>query len=189
MLRARGLRKSYGDGTGGDAVHGVDFDLDAGEFVAIVGRSGSGKSTLLALLGALTPPSAGEVRLDGADLWRLPEGRRADFRCRHIGFVFQFASLLPNLTALDNVALPALLGRTMPAEKAYARAAVLLAEVGLSTRAHAYPETMSGGEQRRVAIARALLNAPRLLLADEPTSDLDPDTEAGIIELLLRLQA
>src|SRR5262249_8692544 len=109
---------------------------------------------------------------------------RAAFRCRQIGFIFQFPSLLSNLTALDNVALPALLGRTMEAEKAYARAYDLLARVGLSERANADPGTMSGGEQRRVVIARALINSPRVLLADEPTSDLDEDSEADIMELL-----
>lgn len=187
-LAARGLGKRYGGDPGYAAVRDADFDLDDGEFVAVVGRSGSGKSTFLAMLGALTRPSTGEVRLDGTDLWRLSEGRLADFRCRHIGFVFQFASLLPNLTALDNVALPALLGRTMAPGAAYAGAADLLARVGLAERAGHFPSMMSGGEQRRVAIARALVNSPRLLLADEPTSDLDQDTEAEIIDLLLGLQ-
>jgi ABC-type lipoprotein export system ATPase subunit len=188
-LSARGLTKRYGGEPGYEAVRGASLELDAGEFVAIVGRSGSGKSTLLAMLGALTRPSAGELRLDGADVWSLSEAELAEFRCRHVGFVFQFASLLPNLTALDNVAVPALLGRTMTPEAAYARAADLLARVGLAERADAYPGTMSGGEQRRVVIARALVNAPRLLLADEPTSDLDQDTEGEIIDLLSRLRA
>lgn len=188
-LSARGLTKHYGGERGHAAVSSASLDLAAGEFVAIVGRSGSGKSTLLAMLGALTRPSAGEVLLDGADLWSLSEAGLADFRCRHIGFVFQFGSLLPNLTALDNVALPALLGRTMAPGEAYARAADLLRLVGLAESGYAYPGTMSGGEQRRTVIARALINAPRLLLADEPTSDLDQDTEAGIIDLLLGLQA
>jgi putative ABC transport system ATP-binding protein/macrolide transport system ATP-binding/permease protein/lipoprotein-releasing system ATP-binding protein len=155
--------------------------------VSIVGRSGSGKSTLMAMLGALTEPTEGKVLLDGTDLWTLSEAELAAFRSRHIGFVFQFPSLLPNLTAVDNVALPALLGGTMPAEEAYARAHGLLARVGLADRADAYPGRISGGEQRRVAIARALVNSPALLLADEPTSDLDEDTEADIIDLLDRL--
>ena len=188
-LSARGLTKHYGGEPGYAAVRGASLDLGAGEFIAIFGRSGSGKSTLLAMLGALTRPSEGELRLDGADIWGLPENQLADFRCRHIGFVFQFASLLPNLTAVDNVAVPALLGRTMTPAAAYARAGDLLARVGLGERADAFPGTMSGGEQRRVAIARALVNSPRLLLADEPTSDLDQETEAGIIDLLVRLQA
>ena len=188
-LAARGLTKRYGGKPGWAAVREADFDLGEREFAAVVGRSGSGKSTLLAMLGVLARPSAGEVRLDGADLWRLSEVERADLRCRHIGFVFQFASLLPNLTALDNVALPALLGRTIAPGAAYIRAADLLAQVGLVARAEHFPAAMSGGEQRRVAIARALVNSPRLLLADEPTSDLDQDTEAEIIDLLLSLQA
>lgn len=187
-LSARGLTKSYGGDPGYEAVRGAGLELDAGEFISIVGRSGSGKSTLLAMLGALTRPTRGELLLDGTDVWTLPEADRADFRCRHIGFVFQFPSLLSNLTAADNVAVPALLGRTMAAEAAYARAYELLARVGLRDRADAYPGSMSGGEQRRVVIARALINSPRLLLADEPTSDLDEDTEADIIELLETLQ-
>jgi ABC-type lipoprotein export system ATPase subunit len=186
-LSAHSLTKRYGGAPGYEAVRDASLDLRAGEFVSIVGRSGSGKSTLMAMLGALTEPTEGKVLLDGTDLWTLPEAELAAFRSRHIGFVFQFPSLLPNLTAVDNVALPALLGRTMPAEEAYARAHDLLARVGLADRADAYPGSISGGEQRRVAIARALVNSPALLLADEPTSDLDEDTEADIIDLLDRL--
>jgi putative ABC transport system ATP-binding protein/macrolide transport system ATP-binding/permease protein/lipoprotein-releasing system ATP-binding protein len=141
------------------------------------------------MLGALTRPTEGKVLLDGADVWMLAESELADFRCRQIGFIFQFASLLPNLSAVDNVALPALLGRTMDAQAAYARAYHLLAQVGLAQRADAYPAAISGGEQRRVAVARALINSPRLLLADEPTSDLDEDTEADIIEHLQHTHA
>jgi len=187
-LSAQSLTKRYGAAPGYEAVRGASLELQAGEFVSIVGRSGSGKSTFLAMLGALTRPSAGELRLDGADVWSLPEPELADFRCRHIGFVFQFPSLLSNLTAVDNVAVPALPGRTMDSAEAYARAYILLARVGLADRADAYPGNMSGGEQRRVVIARALINSPRLLLADEPTSDLDRDTEADIIDLLEHLQ-
>ena len=126
--------------------------------------------------------------LDGADIWALTEIERAAFRCRQIGFIFQFPSLLSNLTAVDNVAVPALLGRTMEAETAYARAYDLLARVGLGERPNADPGTMSGGEQRRVVIARALINSPRVLLADEPTSDLDEDSEADIMDLLEALR-
>jgi putative ABC transport system ATP-binding protein/macrolide transport system ATP-binding/permease protein/lipoprotein-releasing system ATP-binding protein len=169
-------------------VRGACLELRASEFVSIVGRSGSGKSTLLAMLGALTPPTEGRLLLDGTDIWALPETELATFRCRHIGFVFQFPSLLSNLTAIDNIAVPALLGRTMDSARAYARAYELLARVGLADCADAYPGNMSGGEQRRVVIARALINSPRLLLADEPTSDLDEDTEADIIDLLEQLQ-
>lgn len=188
ILAARGLAKRWGPPPGFAAVDGVDLAVAPGDFVSIVGRSGSGKSTLLALLGALTRPTAGEVTLDGVDLWERDERRLAVFRARQIGFVFQFPSLLPNLTATDNVALPALLAGTMTGEAAGERARALLADVGLGDRVDAFPGTLSGGEQRRVAIARALINAPRLLLADEPTSDLDEDSEAEITDLLDRLR-
>jgi len=188
ILSAQSLTKRYGAARGYEAVRDASFELQAGEFVSIVGRSGSGKSTLLAMLGALTPPTEGTLLLDGTDVWELSETERATFRCRQIGFVFQFPSLLSNLTAVDNIAVPALLGRTMHSAEAYARAHNLLARVGLADHADAYPGHMSGGEQRRVVIARALINSPRLLLADEPTSDLDEDTEGDIIDLVERLQ-
>ncbi|MET0924599.1 MAG: ABC transporter ATP-binding protein [Xanthobacteraceae bacterium] len=187
-LSAQSLTKRYGPAPGYVAVRDASLELKRGEFVSIVGRSGSGKSTLMAMLGALTPPTQGKVLLDGTDIWALPEAERAIVRSRHIGFVFQFPSLLSNLTAVDNVAVPALLGRTMDAQAAYARAYDLLARVGLAERADAYPGSMSGGEQRRAVVARALINSPPLLLADEPTSDLDEDTEADIIDLLEALQ-
>src|SRR5262245_41580657 len=187
-LSAQSLSKRYGPALGHEAVRDASLELGAGEFIAIVGRSGSGKSTLMAMLGALTRPTRGRLLLDGTDVWSLAESERANFRARHIGFVFQVPSLLSNLTAADNVAVPALLGRTMDADEGYARAHALLARVGLADRADAYPGSMSGGEQRRVAVARALINAPPLLLADEPTSDLDEDTETDIIDLLERLQ-
>jgi putative ABC transport system ATP-binding protein/macrolide transport system ATP-binding/permease protein/lipoprotein-releasing system ATP-binding protein len=187
-LSAQLVTKRYGAPPGYEAVRDASLDLEAGEFVSIVGRSGSGKSTLVAMLGALMPPSAGKILLDGTDIWALTEVERAAFRCRQIGFVFQFPSLLSNLTALDNIALPALLGRTMQPEAAYARAYDLLDRVGLGSLAKAHPGTMSGGEQRRVVIARALVNSPRLLLADEPTGDLDEDSEADIMRLIEALQ-
>jgi ABC-type lipoprotein export system ATPase subunit len=187
-LSAQSLTKRYGRAGGHEAVRDTSLELAAGEFVSIVGRSGSGKSTLMAMLGALTRPTRGKLTLDGTDIWALSESERANFRSRHIGFVFQVPSLLSNLTAADNVAVPALLGRSMDAADAYARAHELLARVGLSDRADAYPAGMSGGEQRRVAIARALINSPRLLLADEPTSDLDEETEKDIVDLLEGLQ-
>jgi ABC-type lipoprotein export system ATPase subunit len=188
ILSAQSVTKCYGTGAGYNAVHEVSFELQAGEFISIVGRSGSGKSTLLAMLGALTKPTQGTVLLDGNDIWTMSEADLATLRNRKIGFIFQFPSLLSNLTAVDNVAIPALLGRSMAVEAAYARAYELLARVGLADRADAYPDSMSGGEQRRVVIARALINSPPLLLADEPTSDLDEDTENDIIALLEELQ-
>ena len=188
ILSAQQLTKRYGADPGYAAVRGASLELRPGEFVSIVGRSGSGKSTLMAMLGALTRPTQGQLLLDGTDVWTLSENELADLRARRIGFVFQFPSLLPNLTAVDNVALPALLGRTMDAVPAYARAHDLLARVGLAERADSFPGSLAGGEQRRVAIARALINSPPLLLADEPTSDLDEDSEADIIDLIERLQ-
>jgi putative ABC transport system ATP-binding protein/macrolide transport system ATP-binding/permease protein/lipoprotein-releasing system ATP-binding protein len=182
------VTKCYANGGGYNAVREVSLELQDGEFISIVGRSGSGKSTLLAMLGALTEPTRGEVLLDGNDIWAMSEADLAALRNRKIGFIFQFPSLLSNLTAVDNVAFPALLGRTMAVETAYARAYELLARVGLGDRADAYPDSMSGGEQRRTVIARALINSPSLLLADEPTSDLDEDTESDIIALLEELQ-
>jgi ABC-type lipoprotein export system ATPase subunit len=187
-LSAQSLTKRYGAAPGYLAVCDASLELRRGEFISIVGRSGSGKSTLMAMLGALTRPTEGRLLLDGTDVWALSETQRATFRARQIGFVFQFPSLLSNLTAADNVAVPALLGRTMAAQDAYARARDLLARVGLADRMDAYPGSMSGGEQRRIAVARALINAPPLLLADEPTSDLDEDTESDIIDLLEELQ-
>lgn len=188
ILSAQRVTKRYAANPGYEAVRGASLELHNGEFISIVGRSGSGKSTLLALLGALTRPTEGSVLLDGTDLWGLREAELAAVRNRHIGFIFQFPSLLPNLTAVDNVAVPALLGRRMEVERAYQRAYDLLARVGLAGRADAYPDSMSGGEQRRAVIARALVNTPPLLLADEPTSDLDEGSESEIIALLEELQ-
>lgn len=189
ILRVTRLQKSYGDGDRRvDAVSQADLSIAAGEFVSIVGRSGSGKSTLLAMIGALTRPTDGEIAIGGENIWALPETRLADVRRREIGFIFQFSSMLSNLRAIDNVALPALLGGETPPNQIYARAHDLLTRVGLSRRLSAFPGEMSGGEQRRVAIARALINAPRLLLADEPTSDLDEETEEEIVALLEALR-
>jgi ABC-type lipoprotein export system ATPase subunit len=183
-LSAQCLTKRYGAASGYAAVRGANLVLRRGEFISIVGRSGSGKSTLMAMLGALTKPTEGRLLLDGSDVWTLSETERAIFRARQAGFLFQFPSLLANLTAADNVAVPALLGRSMAAEDAYARAHELLARVGLADRANAYPGSMSGGEQRRVAVARALINAPPLLLADEPTSDLDAANRERMVAAL-----
>jgi ABC-type lipoprotein export system ATPase subunit len=189
ILCAKGLRKHYGGSSGVDAVVRADLTVGEAELVSIVGRSGSGKSTLLAMVGGLTSPTEGKIQLAGEEnIWDLPETRLADVRRRHIGFVFQFSSLLSNLRAVDNVALPALLGRDVTPERGYARAQSLLVRVGLTDRMAAFPGQMSGGEQRRVAIARALINEPRLLLADEPTSDLDEEIEEEIFELLDELR-
>jgi ABC-type lipoprotein export system ATPase subunit len=189
ILRASKLAKVYeGPPRRVEAVKSADLEVPKGQFLAVTGRSGSGKSTLLAMLGGLSRPTKGTVLLDGVDLWSLSDNALADFRGRKVGFVFQFSSLLPNLRAVDNVALPALINGASDASTTYSRAKNLLARVGLGEQLGSYPGELSGGEQRRVAIARALINSPSLLLADEPTGDLDEDTEAEILELLLNLQ-
>jgi ABC-type lipoprotein export system ATPase subunit len=182
MLTCGNVGKTYATERGPVvAVRGIDLDIARGEFAAIVGRSGSGKSSLMAMIGGLSRPSDGTIRVDDVDIWSLADDELTEFRSRRIGFVFQFASLLPTLRIIDNVALPALLGRRTDADAAYGRAADLLARLGLAAQLDAYPAELSSGQQRRAAIARALINEPSLLLADEPTSDLDEQTEAEIM--------
>lgn len=185
MLSVLSVGKSYSGEQTIEAVKNVSLDLEQGQSLAIVGRSGSGKSTLLGMIGGISRPSTGQVLIDGIDQWKLDDTKRADLRNRKLGFVFQFASLLPTLRAVDNVALPCLISGTISAREAYARAHALLDRVGLSHRYDSFPGQLSGGEQRRVAIARALVNSPKLLLADEPTADLDEATEAEILSLLI----
>jgi ABC-type lipoprotein export system ATPase subunit len=169
MLSCVDLAKTYATERGGiEAVKGIGIEVRRGEFATIIGRSGSGKSSFLAMIGGLSRPSRGAVRIEDTDIWTLTDDRLADFRNRRIGFVYQFASLLPTLRIIDNVALPALLGRASDASQ---RAAEMLKQFGLSAYVDAYPAEISAGEQRRAVIARALINAPALLLADEPTSD------------------
>ncbi len=165
-------------------LHQLDLEIAAGESVAILGASGSGKSTLLGLLAGLDLPSAGTVRINGEDLFALDEDGRAMLRGRLIGFVFQSFQLLPALTALENVMLPLELAG---ASDALHQARAVLERVGLGDRLHSYPKHLSGGEQQRVAIARAFAPRPRLLLADEPTGNLDSATGARIIDLLFEL--
>ncbi|MCB4771568.1 ABC transporter ATP-binding protein [Ancylobacter sp. Lp-2] len=185
MLACRGLVKHYATDKGTvEAVRGIDLDVPMGGYAAIIGRSGSGKSSLMAMIGGLSRPTAGQVRIDGADLWALREPEAATFRNRRIGYVFQFASLLPNLRAVDNVALPARLAGRLGHREAADVAAERLADVGLTDHFDAFPAELSSGEQRRVVIARALMNEPALLLADEPTSDLDEQTEREVMALL-----
>ncbi len=187
MLACRALHKMYRTGSGSvEAVRNVELDVAAGEFTAIVGRSGSGKSSLMAMIGGLSRPDAGSIVIDGTDIWSLDDDALARFRNEAIGYVFQFASLLPTLRAIDNVALPALLRRRADRAGIAERAASLLTSVGLGSHFDAYPSEMSAGEQRRVAIARALINTPRLLLADEPGSDLDEQSEREVMIELLR---
>jgi ABC-type lipoprotein export system ATPase subunit len=185
MLSCGHVGKTYATERGEiDAVRDIDLDVPRGQFATIVGRSGSGKSSLLAMIGGLSRPTRGAVRVADTDIWSLADHSLAQFRNRKIGFVFQFASLLPTLRIIDNVALPALLGRPRESQAAYRTAAELLGQLGLAEYIDAYPAEVSAGEQRRAVIARALVNAPSLLLADEPTSDLDEQTEIEIMAQL-----
>lgn len=189
VVEARGLSKVYRMGkVEVAALRRASLDVDAGESVAIMGPSGSGKSTLLFLLGLLLRPTAGTYRLQGREVGRLPPGERARLRARHIGFVFQTFNLIPGLSALRNVELPALYNG-MPRGKRRARARELLERVGLGERLHHRPAELSGGEAQRVAIARALMNDPLLVLADEPTGNLDSATGQRIMGLLAELCA
>ena len=177
------LAKTYASDRGAiEAVRGIDLEVQAGEFASIVGRSGSGKSSFLAMIGGLSRPSRGLVRIGDTDIWALSEDGLADFRNRRVGFVYQFASLLPTLRIIDNVMLPARLDPAQDVAAAYKRGRELLDLFGLSDYLDAYPFEISSGEQRRAAIARALINEPALLLADEPTSDLDEVSETQIVE-------
>lgn len=186
-ITVRGLTRRYQTPAGPVliALDGVDLDIAPGSAVAVTGPSGSGKSTLLYLLGAMDTPDAGSVTVDGVEITALPRRRLVDHR-RRVGFVFQRFQLLPALPALDNVLAPVLPYRTSFDKQARARE--LLAAVGLGNRLDALPSRLSGGEQQRVAIARALINSPSLLLADEPTGNLDSGTGAEIMELILRLR-
>lgn len=187
LLEARGLRRGFRSGeTYLPVVQGVDFSVSRGEMVAIVGASGVGKSTLLHLLGSLDEPESGTVLLDGEDVFSLPEPARSALRNRTIGFVFQFHHLLPEFSALENVMMPLLVGRR-PAPSSRRRAEEVLEALGLEKRAAHRPGQLSGGEQQRVAVARALVTEPRLVLADEPTGNLDTQSSAELVRLLGQL--
>lgn len=164
-------------------VDNISLSIDRGEFLSIVGHSGSGKTTLVSIIGGILKPTTGRVLLEGVDICTLDDNRLSEYRATRIGFMFQFASLLPILTARENVLLP---GIFSPAQKAKGdkRARDLLDMVGIGDKMDSYPSQLSGGQQRRVAIARALLNEPDIILADEPTGDLDEETEAEIMHLL-----
>jgi len=167
------------------AVDGVNLDVKEGEIVMIVGRSGSGKTTLLSLIGGLTQPTSGSVSVDGVELRNLNDKKLSILRNKNIGFIFQFPSMIPTLNTIDNVRLPMIFGEER--KQNHERARNLLEKVGLSDQMMFYPSQLSGGEQRRVAIARALMNSPRIILADEPTGDLDEHTEAEILQLFTEI--
>jgi len=189
MIEMRGIRKVYSTGRVEVlALRGIDLDIASNEYVAIVGPSGSGKSTLMNILGCLDTPSSGDYRLSGEAVGGLDRNRLAEIRNRHIGFVFQNFNLLPYATALENVELPLLFAGVGAGERRQ-RAAAMLERVGLSDRADHRPSELSGGQMQRVAIARALVNRPAIVLADEPTGNLDSGSGHAIVELFDQLHA
>ena len=164
-----------------DAVRSVSLRIDKGDFISIVGHSGSGKTTLLSMIGGITRPSSGKVLFDGEDIHALASDRVSEYRCEKIGFMFQFASLLPILTVKENLLLPTIFRPRAAGQEVSAKAEELLRMVGLTDKINVYPAQLSGGQQRRVAIARAFMNDPALVLADEPTGDLDEETEGDMM--------
>jgi lipoprotein-releasing system ATP-binding protein len=188
-ITARGLTKNYAATVPVAAVNGVDLTIRAGELIALIGPSGAGKSTLLSLLGGLMKPTSGTIVINGVDITALGTAERARARCAGIGFVFQFHHLLPELTALENVALPGMVlagydGQRPSSAEAADRARELLEAVGLGKRMEHRPTELSGGEAQRVALARALANRPAVVLADEPTGNLDRDTARDLMDLI-----
>jgi len=185
MIELRGVSKTVESGGRPLTIlHSLDLSIPSGRFLAVVGPSGSGKSTLLGLLAGLDAPSTGEILIDGTDITKLGEDELAKLRGEKIGFVFQFFHLVPSLTAFENILVPMEIAKR---RGAVPRARQLLGEVGLSDRGHHYPSQLSGGEQQRVAIARALANDPAIVLADEPTGNLDSTTGRHIMDLLLEV--
>ena len=187
VLQLEGVGKTYRRGD--ELVHVLadfDFTVDAGEFVVVTGPSGAGKSTLLHIAGGLDAPDSGVVAVNGQDVWSISTGARAAFRRRNLGFVFQFFNLVPMLTAVENVSLPLVLDG-VPARSADARAEELLERIGLGDRARHRPAELSGGQMQRVAVARALVARPSLVLADEPTGNLDSQSSTEVLDLLRSL--
>ena len=189
LIDISNLRKEYqSGGETVEALRGVTLVIDAGEFITVMGQSGSGKSTLLSVIGGISHPSSGEVSMAGVNLYRLPGEKLADFRGANLGFIFQSFHLIPYLTALENVMLPLAIVRMGTAEKRGAARRVM-EQVGLGSKIDRLPNQLSGGEQERVAIARAIVNKPQILLADEPTGNLDSRSSGEIMELLRELNA
>ena len=184
MLKASGLKKSY---RSLPVLKGVHLEVEKGSIVAIVGASGAGKSTLLHILGSLDSPDEGEVSINGKNLFAQPTKALAEFRNKHLGFVFQFHNLLPEFTAVENVMIPGLIGKR-DSKEVYSRAMELLSSLNLKERAHHKPSELSGGEQQRVAVARALINSPLLIFADEPSGNLDSKNAVELHQLFFQLR-
>lgn len=182
MIEIKNLTKNYSiDSQIFKAVDDVSFSVKKGEMVSIIGHSGSGKTTLLSLIGGLTKPDSGEVLIDDINIWSMDDAALSRFRNKKISFIYQFASLIPTLTALENIMLPTAFGEQTDDIRGHAEELISL--VGLREKSGAYPAHLSGGQQRRIAIARAFINRPEIILADEPTGDLDEETEDEIIRL------
>ena len=184
MIEVKNIHKSFG---ALEVLKGVDLTVEKGEIVSIIGKSGAGKTTLLQIIGTLDKPDAGEVVIDGVDVFALNETALADFRNRHIGFIFQFHQLLPEFNALENVMMPALIAR-VPEKEAEKRAMQLLTDLGMAERLTHKPNQLSGGEKQRVAAARAMMMSPDVILADEPSGSLDESNKKELHKLLLQMR-
>ncbi|KKU97677.1 MAG: ABC transporter ATP-binding permease protein [Parcubacteria group bacterium GW2011_GWB1_48_6] len=187
MIEVRNLKKSFKDGDSiTEVLKGIDFTAKSGEFIAIMGRSGAGKSTFLYQMSLLDEPTEGEILIDGRDTHLMSGGEKTSFRLSELGYVFQDYALLPEMTALENVALP-LLMQNLPEKQAYEKAAAALTKIGLGKRLGNLPSKLSGGEQQRVSIARAIAHEPKILFADEPTANLDNESSRIIMEIFKQL--
>lgn len=184
MIEVKNICKSFGTL---EVLKGVDLTVEKGEIVSIIGKSGAGKTTLLQIIGTLDKPYSGSVMIDGVDVFALKEKELADFRNRHIGFIFQFHQLLPEFTTLENVMMPAMIAR-MDEKKAEQRAMQLLTELGMAERITHKPNQLSGGEKQRVAAARAMMMSPNVILADEPSGSLDENNKKELHKLLLQMR-
>ena len=184
MIEIKGIRKSFGTL---EVLKGVDLSVEKGEILSIIGRSGAGKTTLLQIIGTLDRPDAGSVVIDGVEVFALKDKELADFRNRHIGFIFQFHQLLPEFNALENVMMPALIAR-VPEKEAEQRARQLLSELGMAERLTHKPNQLSGGEKQRVAAARAMMMSPDVILADEPSGSLDESNKKELHKLLMQMR-